>query len=122
MYYIKKKNTICEETEEGTNWIQIAFIRPQKYLPTIVGIFSEVIPVTRISNNTKNKINAGCLKEINDPNFKNVKIFQPFNSFGGKNEESKEEMYIRISERLNHKDRAITVKDYERIILEKLLL
>ena len=118
-HFIKKKNTICEGTEEGTNWIQIEFIRPQKYLPTIIGIFSEVIPVTRISNNTKNKINAGSLKEINDPNFKNVKIFQPFNSFGGKNEESKEEMYIRISERLNHKDRAITVKDYERIILEK---
>lgn len=46
------------------------------------------------------------------------KIEQPYASFGGRGIESDEHYYIRVSERLRHKDRAITVWDYEHLVLE----
>ncbi len=46
-------------------------------------------------------------------------IFQPYKSFGGKPEESEIDFDIRVSERLRHKNRAITEWDYEHIILQK---
>ena len=46
-------------------------------------------------------------------------VSQPFNSFNGKPEESDEAYYRRISERLRHKNRAITIWDYEHIILQQ---
>lgn len=47
------------------------------------------------------------------------KITQPYASFGGKITEEDSFLYRRTSERLRHKNRAITTWDYERIILEE---
>ncbi|MEO9871522.1 baseplate J/gp47 family protein [Ekhidna sp.] len=47
------------------------------------------------------------------------KISQPFSSWGGKIKESGDDLYIRASERLRHKNRAVTTWDYERIILDR---
>ncbi len=47
------------------------------------------------------------------------KISQPFSSWGGKIKESGEDFYIRTSERLRHKNRAVTTWDYERMILDR---
>jgi hypothetical protein len=46
------------------------------------------------------------------------KITQPYPSFGGKPVEDNTHFYVRVSERLRHKDRAITIWDYERLVLE----
>ena len=46
-------------------------------------------------------------------------VSQPYSSFGGKPEESDVVYYRRISERLRHKNRAITLWDYEHIILQE---
>lgn len=45
-------------------------------------------------------------------------VAQPFESFGGKMKEESRHFYTRVSERLRHKQRAWTIWDYERIILE----
>lgn len=45
-------------------------------------------------------------------------ITQPYPSFGGKPVEDNGHFYVRASERLRHKDRAITIWDYERLVLE----
>ncbi|MEO8517037.1 MAG: hypothetical protein ABI426_09840, partial [Flavobacterium sp.] len=47
------------------------------------------------------------------------KIIQPYASFGGRTTEQDVFLYRRTSERLRHKNRAITSWDYERIILEE---
>jgi len=47
-----------------------------------------------------------------------TKVGQPYPSFGGRKEETADEFYIRVSERLRHKGRAINVFDYERIVLD----
>ena len=46
------------------------------------------------------------------------KIQQPYASFGGKPIETPAHFYIRVSERLRHKNRAITMWDYEHLVLE----
>ena len=45
-------------------------------------------------------------------------ISQPYPSFGGWPDESKPNFYRRVSEHLRHKGRAITLFDYERLVLE----
>ena len=44
---------------------------------------------------------------------------QPSPSFGGRSPESDRALYTRISERLRHKDRAVQMWDYERLVLER---
>jgi hypothetical protein len=46
-------------------------------------------------------------------------IYQPYSSFDGRRGENEVEFYARVSENLNHKLRAISVYDYEKLILEK---
>jgi hypothetical protein len=46
-------------------------------------------------------------------------VLQPSASFGGRSPESERALYTRISERLRHKDRAIQIWDYERLVLER---
>ncbi len=46
------------------------------------------------------------------------KTEQPYDSFGGRLAESEEAFYLRSSERLRHKRRAITIWDYEHLVLE----
>lgn len=45
-------------------------------------------------------------------------VDQPYNSFGGKQKENDHEYYRRVSERLRHKNRAITLWDYEHLVLQ----
>lgn len=46
------------------------------------------------------------------------KLLQPYPSFGGRNVESDSAFYRRVSERLRHKNRAVSGWDYERLVLE----
>ncbi|MBT3388017.1 MAG: hypothetical protein HN417_08795 [Desulfobacula sp.] len=52
----------------------------------------------------------------NDPAI--VRLSQPYSSFGGRPEEDNRLFHTRVSERLRHKNRAISPWDYERIVLE----
>ena len=46
-------------------------------------------------------------------------IRQPYTSFGGTMAEQDGSFYVRVSERLRHKRRALTPWDYERLVLER---
>ncbi len=46
-------------------------------------------------------------------------VSQPFSSFGGTSRETDAHYYRRVSERLRHKNRAITLWDYEHIVLQQ---
>jgi len=46
-------------------------------------------------------------------------VAQPYNSFGGYETESNDRFYRRISERIRHKKRAVTLWDYEHLILQE---
>lgn len=46
-------------------------------------------------------------------------VSQPCASFGGAREENDRAYYLRVSERLRHKQRAVNIWDYERLVLER---
>ena len=46
-------------------------------------------------------------------------VTQPFSSYGGKGREDSGEFVKRVSERLRHKGRAVSIWDYERLVLER---
>lgn len=46
-------------------------------------------------------------------------LSQPFSSFGGTIKETEDEFYVRISERLRHKQRSVSAWDYEHIVLQQ---
>jgi len=68
--------------------------------------FTDVLPASTIS---KMLVSDSSIKTIS----------QPYASFGGKVAESDPDFYTRISERLRHKNRSITIWDYERMVLKQ---
>lgn len=60
----------------------------------------------------------GTVTQLAAPDASVKGITQPYPSFGGRGAESGADFYRRISERLRHKDRAIDLWDYERLVLE----
>lgn len=90
----------------------------------IIGIFAQVAEV--IFNDQSNELShletalpAGSISKMADKPGTIKKIDQPYASFGGTPAESDQAFYIRVSERLRHKQRAITVWDYERTVLQR---
>lgn len=63
-------------------------------------------------------LTADSIKKFKVNNSAVKNIAQPYASFGGQLEETSETFYTRVSERLRHKRRAISIWDYERLILE----
>lgn len=61
---------------------------------------------------------AGTISKLDQPDSAVKTISQPFSSFGGRGAEDPKTFYMRISERLRHKDRGIDLWDYERLVLE----
>ncbi len=61
---------------------------------------------------------SGTISKLVQPDAAVKTISQPFASFGGRGAEQSRTLNTRISERLRHKDRAISMWDYERLILE----
>ena len=46
-------------------------------------------------------------------------VKQPYSSFGGKGQEDNAQFIKRVSERLRHKDRAVSIWDYEHLVLKQ---
>ncbi len=61
---------------------------------------------------------AFSIKKLKSPLSAVKTVSQPFASFGGRPAEDSPHYHLRSSERLRHKDRAITIWDYERLLLE----
>lgn len=59
------------------------------------------------------------IKKLSESNFRIKKLEQPYSSFNGRQPESGNEFYRRVSERLRHRDRAVTIFDYETLLLEE---
>ena len=62
---------------------------------------------------------AGSVKgpALREP--KLASVAQPYTSYGGSPRERDEVFRVRVSERLRHKQRALTIWDYERLVLER---
>jgi baseplate J-like protein len=67
----------------------------------------------------RNPLEAETIKKLLFSDSAINKVEQPYASFDGQIKEQQPEFYTRVSERLRHKNRAITIWDYEHLILQK---
>lgn len=81
---------VAEFEDQGNDTLHLASSLPQNSVSKLVGKVNEV-----------------------------KKVLQPFASFGGVMKETESDFYNRVSERLRHKQRAVTIWDYEHLILQK---
>ena len=106
-------------------WIRAAIPKNSRSVSETTAIFTQAISTTFTNSDANDKLRlsqplpAGGLSklEIADANVKTVS--QPYDSFGGEVPEIQQQFYVRVSETLRHKGRAIQAFDYERLALEQ---
>jgi hypothetical protein len=109
---------------EGFVWIKAQMDKEFDAVCQAIDIHAQAVVATFENNSNevshlKDGLPAETIKKMvtRIPQVKS--ITQPYNAFGGSSEETDESFYRRISERLRHKNRAITIWDYEHIILQE---
>jgi len=105
-------------------WIRVAVVRNTKGVADTVAIAAQAITATRVDNDVaadypEHMLAAKSIAKLATPRPEVDAIHQPYPSFGGRAQERPGDFYTRVSERLRHKNRALTVWDYERLILER---
>jgi hypothetical protein len=105
-------------------WLRVSAGRHLDTVCSLYSVNTQALKVTRqnqenVPSHLTTRLPAGTIKEptISIPGITSIE--QIVDSFGGKPEESHEQLENRISERLKHKNRATTPGDYERLILQQ---
>lgn len=108
----------------GLHWFRVAVKGDANRMPRAMKVVTQALSATWVNEGhgdahliqplEPNKIKrlASSVTEIKG-------VEQPFASFGGRPGENKNAFYTRVSERLRHKNRAVSTWDYERLVLEQ---
>ena len=106
----------------GNYWLRIGTNSNAEHFPKIKGIFFNAVQAICVSDDPQvvgKNIPPGSIKSMAGK-FPDIKaVQQPGTTYAGKVEESTEEFYGAVSERLRHKDRAVSRWDYEHLLLEE---
>ena len=105
-------------------WIKAALPKNSSAVSETIGIHTQAIEATFTDDQGNDELRLaqalapGSISklEVADSNIKQVS--QPYDSFSGALPEMQSHFYVRISELLRHKGRAIQKFDYERLVLE----
>lgn len=107
----------------GYIWLRASVSEKAEAVCALLNVHAQAAPVTLLPNGNandlmSNAIAAESIAKLKTPVAAVKKVTQPYPSFGGKGTETEEQFYVRISERLRHKARAITIWDYEHLVLQ----
>lgn len=105
------------------HWIKAEISRNLSSFHAITGIYANAIEALRevSPDDTHEQIYplpAGTVQALQEPVEGINKVMQPVKSFGGRRKETEKAFYARVSERLRHRNRAVTPWDYERLVLD----
>lgn len=100
--------TVQKDTDATCNIIQL-------YAQAVKVQFTDYL---HNGNYFKNILPASTISKLVISDAAIKKTAQPYSSFGGRVIESDEQFHVRVSERLRHKNRGITMWDYEHIVLQ----
>lgn len=110
---------------DGLIWLraELGFDKPPAAVARFMGVHTQAATASFTDNgNALDHLDAGLppeiIKQLVQRKSKIKSVSQPYSSFGGKNTETDTNFYRRISERLRHKDRALTIWDYEHLTLQ----
>jgi hypothetical protein len=110
--------------EKGLHWIKAAVKQNTDAVCKMILIQAQAGRAELVQDESKEiefrqTLSASTISKLVASNSAIKKIEQPFDSFDGRTRESDAHFYVRVSERLRHKQRAINIWDYEHIILEE---
>jgi hypothetical protein len=105
-------------------WFRAAVAENPEAVPDILDIRAQAVCVTYVNqgNDPEHLASPLAVDSITELDTRDAEIKgieQPYTSFGGKREETSENFYARVSERLKHKNRALTLDDYEKLVLNQ---
>ncbi|OEJ98588.1 hypothetical protein A8C32_05150 [Flavivirga aquatica] len=109
--------------EDDSNGYELRFVAKQevyKY-PIINGIYTNAVLASCTSEDETvvgKKVESYSIHKLAEKIPEIKKVVQPADSYGGKIPTIPELFYTEVSERLRHKDRALTIWDYEHLILQ----
>lgn len=120
----KAFNSTNTALTEGLYWLKASVEHYSGAVCDLVAVQAQAVAATFADNgNDPNHLRlplpAETIKDFVNSQSDISKVTQPFSSFGGSIKEQSEEFYVRVSERLRHKNRAITIWDYEHLVLQQ---
>lgn len=108
----------------GIHWIKAAIGKNSRSVSETVGIHTQAIQALFTNEAANDKMRlaqplpAESIAKLKDADTAVKKVTQLYESFGGRIPEIEGQYYVRVSEHLRHKGRAIQKFDYERLVLE----
>lgn len=117
----KDSNTIMPA---NMHWLKASVCSNAKAIGETIGIHTQAAKATfQILGNDTDRLTksleAGSIAKLVKADFRVKEVMQPYESFGGQPAEISGHFYVRVSEQLRHKGRAINRFDYERLVLEE---
>ncbi|HKK68096.1 MAG TPA: hypothetical protein VJ946_07775, partial [Bacteroidales bacterium] len=120
---------IPEALRHDHEYLQAGLIKIRAYandhaeiVARAIGITTQAAEVQRVLTNGHEKstpVPGGTITGVNG-NFQGLStISQPLPSYGGTSPEDSETLIIRVSELLKHRGKAVTSRDFERLILQR---
>ncbi|WP_348799261.1 baseplate J/gp47 family protein [Flavobacterium adhaerens] len=109
---------------ENYIWLKAKMHKNYDVVCKMTGIHAQVVLATFEDNSNdlshlEKGLSAKTISKLTERISTVKSVSQPYNSFDYKPSESDTDYYRRISERLRHKNRAITMWDYENILLQE---
>jgi hypothetical protein len=117
----KAKTTILDP---NFYWLKVSVPARSQAICHMIGLHTQAAAVSfndqgNDPNHLAVPLAAGTISKLAVPQPQVKTVEQPYDSFGGQVQEQATHFYTRISEHLRHKGRAVTIFDYERLVLEK---
>ncbi len=108
----------------GYHWLRASVTENAGAICDTIDIAAQAAQATFIDQNNDlsqldRTVPAGTISKLHVKQAAIKSVNQKYASLGGKPQEGSASFYQRVSERLRHKNRGITIWDYERIVLEQ---
>ncbi len=120
---INLNNTILNNQ---LHWIRAWVEKDSVAVSEMINIHAQAVQLNFQDNNNDPEflatpLPAGTISKMETDDSAIDSINQDYESFGGRQPEQPLQFYTRVSERLRHKGRAVTLYDYERLVLEQFM-
>lgn len=108
----------------GRHWIKASVAQDSRAVPQLIAVHAQAAVASfRDQGNDPGHLAASLpaetIAKLKQRAAAVKSVTQPYSSFGGRMREEGERFYLRVSERLRHRGRAVTIFDYERLVLER---
>lgn len=108
----------------GLYWLRAALRHGTRSICDAVAVHTQAVPATFVDRENapdhhESPLAPGSITRLVEPVRRIAAIEQPYTSYGGRAAERDAEHHARVSERLRHKDRGLTIWDHERLVLAR---